>query len=631
MEPSCCSKDWCNSAAHPSFSAGGVNTMNEETRALTPKRTSTMTQAIPTTDPEITSSGSDEAQTWFEIVTCVVQESVTPALVIDLDGYVQSTNDRFVTMWTRRFPDVNPHSFVNQPIDAIGVDVAPISRAIQAASWHRPVTASVETSSGVFEWTMRAFHTPDGDARYLIVEVEDHTREDELENERARLSSMLEHVPNCIMVADDNLIIQYMNPASKKALHKLQAHLPVPVDSIVGQSIDIFHKRPSHQRNFLASSSNLPHNAQIQLADEFLNLDISAIPDARGVATGFMVSWDIVTEKVLLERKVDAQIAESEAQAENLHRDIEQILAVVERAANGELRHDLPSFEQPVIDRLASGVKNLLDNLRGNVSGMADRARELTEASDEFGQLSRELGASAESTSQQALTVSAASEQVSTSVQTLAAAAEEMSMSIQEISVSTSEAARIAESAVVAARDTNTTISQLGESSAEIGKVIKVITSIAQQTNLLALNATIEAARAGEAGKGFAVVANEVKELAKETANATEDISRKIEAIQQDTRRSVDAISSIGGIINKISDIQTTIASAIGQQSETTSEIGRSVNEAAKASVDISENIAGVASTASRTSEIARSTLAAAGELATSATELRENVSHYTV
>lgn len=590
-----------------------------------------MTQAIPTTDPEIISSGSDDAQTWFEIVTCVVQESVTPALVVDLDGYVQCINDRFIATWTRRFPTMNPHDFANKRLDSIGVDIAPISRAIAAAAWHRPVSASMHTASGTFLWTMRAFHDPHGEARYLIIEVEDKTREDELENERARLAVMLEHVPNCIMVADENLIIQYLNPASKKALRELQAHLPIPVDAIVGQSIDIFHKHPSHQRDFLASSLNLPHSAQIKLADEFLKLNISAIPDARGAVTGFMVSWAIVTDKVLLERKVEAQIAESEARSESLSRDVEQILAVVERAASGELRYDLPTYDQPVIERLASGVKHLLDNLRTNVSGMANKARELTISSDEFGQLSRELGASAESTSQQALTVSAASEQVSTSVQTLAAAAEQMSMSIQEISISTSEAARIAESAVVAARDTNTTISQLGESSAEIGKVIKVITSIAQQTNLLALNATIEAARAGEAGKGFAVVANEVKELAKETASATEDISRKIEAIQQDTKRSVDAISSIGGIINKISDIQTTIASAIGQQSETTSEIGRSVNEAAKASVDISENIAGVASTAARTSEIARSSLSAAGNLAKSATELRENVSHYTV
>jgi methyl-accepting chemotaxis protein len=194
------------------------------------------------------------------------------------------------------------------------------------------------------------------------------------------------------------------------------------------------------------------------------------------------------------------------------------------------------------------------------------------------------MGSSAEETSSQATLVSAASEQVSKSVQTVASGTEEMTASIREIAKNASEAARVASGAVKVAENTNQTISKLGDSSTEIGKVIKVITSIAQQTNLLALNATIEAARAGEAGKGFAVVANEVKELAKETAKATEDISQKIESIQGDTRHAVSAISEINGVISKINDYQNTIASAVEEQTATTSEISRNVNEAAHGS-----------------------------------------------
>ena len=188
----------------------------------------------------------------------------------------------------------------------------------------------------------------------------------------------------------------------------------------------------------------------------------------------------------------------------------------------------------------------------------------------------------------------------------------------------------MATQAVKVASDTNKTVAKLGESSIEIGKVIKVITSIAQQTNLLALNATIEAARAGEAGKGFAVVANEVKELAKQTATATEDISGKIEAIQNDTKAAVAAIDQIGRIINQINDIQNTIATAVEEQTATTNEIARNASEAAKGSTEISKNITNVSEAAKNTTQGANNTLTAATELAKLAAELKRVVQQQT-
>jgi methyl-accepting chemotaxis protein len=270
-------------------------------------------------------------------------------------------------------------------------------------------------------------------------------------------------------------------------------------------------------------------------------------------------------------------------------------------------------------EKLAEGMKVTITAVSQNAQALASSAEELTA-------VSQQMSANSEETATQSNVVAAASEQVSKNVATVAASAEEMSASIKEIAKNANEAAKVATEAVKAASETNKTVAKLGESSIEIGKVIKVITSIAQQTNLLALNATIEAARAGEAGKGFAVVANEVKELAKQTAAATEDISQKIEAIQGDTKSAVVAIDQISKIINSINDIQNTIASAVEEQTATTNEIARNATEAAKGSTEISKNITNVSEAAKNTTEGANNTLSAATELTKLAADLKRVV-----
>jgi methyl-accepting chemotaxis protein len=266
--------------------------------------------------------------------------------------------------------------------------------------------------------------------------------------------------------------------------------------------------------------------------------------------------------------------------------------------------------------------KKMEANLQTTLGAVSQNAQSLGSASEELAANSQQMVSNAEETAAQAGVVSAAAEQVSKNVQTVATGTEEMSVSIKEIAKNAQDAAKVAGSAVITAQTTTVTVSKLGTSSSEIGKVIKVITSIAQQTNLLALNATIEAARAGEAGKGFAVVANEVKELAKETAKATEDISQKIEAIQSDTKSAIAAITEISDLINKINDYQNTIASAVEEQTATTNEITRNVTEAAKGSTEIARNITGVALAAKSTTEGANDTQMASVELSKMASAL---------
>lgn len=268
-------------------------------------------------------------------------------------------------------------------------------------------------------------------------------------------------------------------------------------------------------------------------------------------------------------------------------------------------------------------------HLKGVLQEVAVGAETLGTASQEVATVSQQMTANASQTASQAQQVAGASDQVARSVQTVATSVEEMSASIREVAKNANDAARVASTAVGVAERTTATIAKLGASSAEIGKVIKVITSIAQQTNLLALNATIEAARAGEAGKGFAVVANEVKELAKETAKATEDISGKIGSIQADTERAVAAIGEIGAIITRIDDIQTAIATSVEEQTATTAGIVRSIADAAKGTAQITENIGGVALAARSTTDGAQSTLQAAQEMARLAQALLKLVAQF--
>jgi methyl-accepting chemotaxis protein len=249
------------------------------------------------------------------------------------------------------------------------------------------------------------------------------------------------------------------------------------------------------------------------------------------------------------------------------------------------------------------------------------------DASDEL----RAMTDGAKECTSQANIVSGAATTISVNLNTVASAVEEMSASVREISKNSSEASRVATGAVDDIRETDASVQRLGASSAEIGNVVKLITSIAEQTNLLALNATIEAARAGEAGKGFAVVANEVKELAKQTALATQDIGSRINAIQGDTHSAVTAIAKIRDVISKIAEYQNSIASAVEEQSATTDQISNNLREVAQGSKEIADSIAGVAEVTRKSEQAAERTDTSSRELGQMALGLQQLVGQFTI
>jgi len=295
----------------------------------------------------------------------------------------------------------------------------------------------------------------------------------------------------------------------------------------------------------------------------------------------------------------------------------------------GDLTQRLEEESADEIGDVAVWFNSFLDSQRARVVSIAQSARLLAASSDQLAVVSEEMSSNAEETSAQASVASGASEQVSSNLQKVAAATDQLHTSVREIAKHTVDAARVADSAVGEAEVAETAVARLGESGREIGDVVRVINTIAEQTNLLALNATIEAARAGEAGKGFAVVANEVKELARETAVATDSIGKRIHSIQESTQGAVETIERIRRVIEKISGIQGVIATSVEEQTATTHEIDRNVAEAARGGAEIARSIAGVAEAARMTAAGVQETRRAAEELAQMAGGLQEFVRRF--
>jgi methyl-accepting chemotaxis protein len=375
--------------------------------------------------------------------------------------------------------------------------------------------------------------------------------------------------------------------------------------------------------SWLTKSSALLDNTSV-------NISKSVNDTSNSAASASAFSTGLTTGGTLLALLVGLFVAFYTAKS--ITEPLTRLTTSADAISGGDLSGvELHSTSTDELGDLARAMNTMQRSLREMIGSVSVSAERIATASEEVSATGQQIAASSEATSAQANVVSAATEQVNRNLQTVATSTEQMSASIGEIAKNASEAAKVAGEALKTAIKTNATVTKLGESSGEIGQVVKAITSIAQQTNLLALNATIEAARAGEAGKGFAVVANEVKELAKQTAKATEDISQRIAAIQTDTKGAVEAIGLISRIISRVNDISVTIATAVEEQSTTTSEMSRNVAEAAKGSGEVARNITGVAKAAQGTSSGATDSQTAARALAQMSVDLRGLVAQFKV
>ena len=485
----------------------------------------------------------------------------------------------------------------------------------------------------------------------------------------ARIQSMTENSPINILYCDRDFNIQFVNPKSKETLKTLEKYMPITVDKLMGISIDVFHKKPDHQRRLVGDDRNLPIRSIIQLGPEKLDLLVTAIYDQSKKYIGAMVTWDVVTKKLALENDlarinsmienapINIMCADLEFDIKYMNpatiktlRTLEKLLPKPVDQLLGQkidIFHKNPDHQRritkddrqlPMRSKIRLGPETLsllvapMYNSNKEYIGpmvtwevvtnqvllqtdISEASRHLSAAAAELNATATQMTANAGKTTKEANQVAGSSEEVARGVQTVATNTEEMTASINEIARNANEAASAANTTVRQAESTNTTITKLGVSSQEIGNVIKVISSIAQQTNLLALNATIEAARAGDAGRGFAVVANEVKELAKQTAQATEDITNRIGVIQGDASTAVEAIGGITESIRKLNGIASAIAASVEEQQATTNEVARVIQESSKGIQSISESVKTVSTASSETASGANQVLDAAKSL----------------
>lgn len=437
-------------------------------------------------------------------------------------------------------------------------------------------------------------------------------------DENTRLRKALEYSSANVMVANEHNDIVFLNRSAHQLFDGTESEIRKRVprfkaDTVLGSNIDIFHEKPPHNRQ-VVESLTATHSTLLDFGRLKFLLVLNPIHDDTGQRLGTIVEWfdktrelsvaeevqDMVEAAVSgdLSRRIDltGKSAESEKLCQGMNQLMviyQQVVSDVNRVLGAVCAGDLT---QRITNDYAGSYKQLKDDTNATITRLTQiigsvksSAEQIDKESNQLLFTNKALSKVAEEAALQADSASRATKSVTDNVSGVAIATREMENSVKEIGESVSEAGGVAREAVTLAESTDAQVRKLILSSNDIGNVIKVINSIAEQTNLLALNATIEAARAGDAGKGFAVVANEVKELAKETAKATEEIAEKITAIQTDSNSAAQAIGDIGKIIENISSYQTSIATAVQRSSETTARINSNANDASIGNKAISQ------------------------------------------